>query len=109
MTYSETLASRIREILGGRGNVSELRAFGGLAFLVNGNMAVAANSKGEAMVRVDPAEAEDLLAEVGVAPTVMRGRTMRGWLDLSPEALAGDRLAVWVERGLAYAATLPPK
>lgn len=110
MAYDEGLADRIREQFDGVSRVTEKRMFGGLAFLVDGNMAVAAASHGGLLLRVDPAETEALAAEPGAARFVMRGREMNGWLRV--EADAGTPAAVldrWVAIGIAYAGTLPPK
>ena len=87
MAYDQGLASRIRDAIDGEPGVVEKRMFGGLAFLVDGHMAIAANSKGEAMAHLDPETAEELLGP-HVRATVMRGREMRGWLDLDAEATA---------------------
>jgi TfoX/Sxy family transcriptional regulator of competence genes len=109
VAYDEELADRLRLLLAGRGTV-EKRMFGGLAFLVNGNMAVAASGQGGLMVRVSPEQTETLRQEPGAEPFVMRDRPMRGWLRVAPEVLEDDAvLRTWVERGLAYAGTLPPK
>lgn len=109
MAYDEGLAERIRDAIAGEPGVVEKRMFGGLAFLVDGHMAIAANSRGEAMARLDPDAAEELLGPY-VTRTAMRGREMRGWLDLAPEATASDtELAEWVRRTVAHARSLPPK
>ncbi|WP_328473777.1 TfoX/Sxy family protein [Actinoplanes sp. NBC_00393] len=110
MAYDEELAKRIRELLGDRDDLTEVRMFGGLAWLINGNMAVVARGKGGLMVRVDPADHDDLLAEDGTETMIMRGRPMRGWLTVEAQACATpEQLAPWVRRGLAYALALPPK
>lgn len=109
MAYDEELADRIRELVAGERSVSEQRMFGGLAFLVNGNMAVAASGQGGLLVRVDPTEADELLGE-HVEPMVMRGREMRGWLRVEGAAVEGpDQLEPWVVRGVTYARSLPAK
>jgi TfoX/Sxy family transcriptional regulator of competence genes len=109
MAYDEALADRIRELIGGDEGVSEQKMFGGLAFLVNGNLAVAASGQGGLLVRVDPAEADDLVRE-DVEPMVMRGREMRGWLRVAAAAVdAPDQLEQWATRGIAYARSLPAK
>lgn len=109
MAYDEGLADRIRDAIDGEPGVREKRMFGGLAFLVDGHMAIAANSRGEAMAHLDPEVAEGLLGP-HVTRTVMRGREMRGWLDLDSEATASDtELAQWVRRTVDYARSLPPK
>jgi TfoX/Sxy family transcriptional regulator of competence genes len=110
MAYDEALAERIREHLLGE-PVEEKKMFGGLAFLLGGHMAVSASGRGGLMVRVAPAETADLLAEPGTSPMEMGGRgPMEGWLRVSADAVADeDVLSRWVERGLAYARSLPPK
>jgi TfoX/Sxy family transcriptional regulator of competence genes len=106
MAYDEELADRIRGLVAGEDGVTEQKMFGGLAFLVNGNMAVAASGQGGILVRVDPAEAADLVEKTQAEEMVMRGRSMAGWLRLDP---AEDELPAWVERGVSYARSLPPK
>jgi TfoX/Sxy family transcriptional regulator of competence genes len=109
MAYDTSLASRVRDVLGENPEVSEREMFGGIAFLISGNMAVGV-SKDELMVRVDPDEYEDVLAQPGVRAFDMTGRPMRGWVLVAPEATAehGD-LRRWVGTGVDYAATHPPK
>ncbi|WP_405496874.1 TfoX/Sxy family protein [Nocardia sp. NBC_00511] len=111
MAYDEQLADRIRDSLGP--DVAEAvqkKMFGGLAFLIGGNMAVAASGKGGLMVRVDPADAPELLSPGTVEPMVMGGREMRGWLRVSTETVADDAvLDEWVRRGVSFARTLPVK
>jgi TfoX/Sxy family transcriptional regulator of competence genes len=108
--YDEELAARIRALVGDAAALTEKKMFGGLAFLVGGNMAVAASSHGGVMVRVDPAESETLVAETTARVVEMRGRPMPGWLYLEAADVADDaELATWVERGTAYASTLPRK
>ena len=110
MTYDEQLAGRIRALVANEPNLTEQRMFGGLAFLIGGNMAVAASGQGGVLVRVDPAESDALVAATPAEPMEMRGRSMAGWLRVAPEHLAGDdQLATWVTRGTAYARSLPPK
>ncbi len=110
MAFDEALAERIRELVGDRPDVSEMRMFGGLAFLAGGHMAVAASGQGGLMVRVDPAHTEELTAEPGARPFEMRGRPLDGWVRVDAEAVAApDELAQWVERGFGYARSLPPK
>ena len=106
MAYDEQLAARIREQLSGEDGLSEQKMFGGLAFLVNGNMAVAASGQGGILVRVDPAESAEVVAATGAEEMIMRGRAMAGWLRVEPGV---DELPGWVERGVAYARSLPPK
>jgi TfoX/Sxy family transcriptional regulator of competence genes len=110
MAYDEDLADRIRELLAGARDVTEKKMFGGLAFLVGGNMAIAASGQGGALVRVDPAESDTLVAKTPAETMVMRGREMPGWLRVDSEHLRTKReLARWVERGTAYARSLPAK
>ncbi|HET7529389.1 MAG TPA: TfoX/Sxy family protein [Mycobacteriales bacterium] len=108
MAYDEALAERIREALEGQA-VVEKKMFGGLAFLVGGNMSVAASGQGGSLVRVDPDDSERLLAEPGVDEFVMRDRAMRGWLRVEPDVLDEATLRAWVGRGVAYARSLPAK
>jgi TfoX/Sxy family transcriptional regulator of competence genes len=110
VAYDEELADRIRELLSNESNVTEKKMFGGLAFLVGGNMAVAASGQGGALVRVDPAESDTLVAETNARPMEMRGRKMRGWLRVDAEDVRTKReLAKWVKRGATYARSLPTK
>lgn len=110
MAYDEDLAARIRELLGAESGVAEKRMFGGLAFLVNGNMSVAASGQGGLLVRVPPDDTESLAERQHVAPMVMRGREMRGWLRVGVDGVKSKRqLEAWVERGVTYARSLAPK
>ena len=110
MAYDEELAARIRTLVAGEPGLTEKRMFGGLAFLVGGNMAVAASGQGGILVRVDPDESEALVEATPAEVAVMRGRPMAGWLRVDSGDLAGEReLAEWVGRGVAYARSLPPK
>jgi len=110
MAYDEELAERIRALLGDRPCLTEQKMFGGLAFLISGNMGVAASGQGGILVRVDPEESAELVATTAAEPMEMRGRSMAGWLRVDAADLADDAaLAVWVERGAGYAASLPPK
>jgi TfoX/Sxy family transcriptional regulator of competence genes len=111
MAYDEDLANRVRELLAGEPDATEQKMFGGLAFLVAGNMSLAASGQGGLMVRVDPEETDALVARKQHArPFEMRGRAMRGWLRVDAEGLRTKRqLEPWVRRGVAYARSLPPK
>ncbi len=110
VAYDEDLADRIRELVGDQERVREQKMFGGLAFLLAGNMAVAASGQGGLMVRVDPVQGDKLVSSGSAEPMTMRGRQMTGWLRVPDEALRTKRqLARWVALGTAYAATLPPK
>ena len=109
MAFDAELANRIRALLGDRAD-DEKKVFGGLAFMIGGNMAVAASSNGGIIVRVDPAEGPELAATTAAKMMEMRDKTMPGWLRIAPEHVADDTaLAPWVERGAAYAASLPSK
>ena len=110
MAYDEDLANRIRELTAGEAGVTEKQMFGGLAFLIGGNMAVAASGQGGLMVRVTPDETDELVAEPHARPFVMRGREMHGWLRVDSEGVRTKReLEPWVSRGVTYARSLPPK
>jgi TfoX/Sxy family transcriptional regulator of competence genes len=110
VAYDEDLADRIRELIGGADRVSEKRMFGGLAFLVGGNLAITASGQGGVLVRVDPARAEKLVATSKAQPAVMGGRRMRGWLRVDADDLRTKRqLERWVKIGAAVAGTLPAK
>jgi TfoX/Sxy family transcriptional regulator of competence genes len=110
MAYDEDLANRIRELIAGEPDVTEQRMFGGLAFLVGGNMAVAASGQGGLMVRIEPEDTDALVAKSHAQPFEMRGRAMQGWLRVDAEGLRTNRqLEPWVRRGVAYARSLPPK
>jgi TfoX/Sxy family transcriptional regulator of competence genes len=110
VAYDEELAYRIRDLLVDEPDITEKQMFGGLAFLVGGNMAVSASGKGGLLVRVDPTKSEKLLATTTAQPMVMRGREMMGWLRVDAEAIPTKRqLAKWVAMGTTYARTLPAK
>jgi TfoX/Sxy family transcriptional regulator of competence genes len=110
MAYDEDLADRIRELLGRERGVTEQKMFGGLAFLVNGNMSVAASGQGGLLVHVDPDQTTKLLERPHTAPMVMRGRAMNGWLRVDAEGVRTKRqLESWVTRGATYARSLPAK
>ena len=110
MAYDEALAERIRELLDGQPGVSEKKMFGGLAFLVGGNMALSASGQGGALVRVDPARSDELVDTTRAQVAVMRGRPMQGWLRVASQDLRTKRqLATWVRRGVTYAGSLPVK
>ena len=110
MAYDEQLAERIRDLLAAEPDLTERKMFGGLAFLVAGHMAVAASSSGGLMVRVGPDDADALVARTPARPMEMKGRTMTGWLLVDIDSLRRRaQLARWVERGVAFSRTLPPK
>ena len=110
MAYDEELARRVRELVAGLPGVTEKKMFGGLAFLVNGNMAIAASGEGGILVRVDPADSDMLVTSSAATVMVMRGRPMTGWLRVAPEHLGSEtELSRWARTGTNYAASLPPK
>lgn len=110
MAYDEDLADRVRELLADESDITENKMFGGLAFLIGGNMAVAASGQGGLLVRVDPAKSETLVATTTARPMEMRGRPMQGWLRVDTAAVRTKRqLAKWVGVGMTYARSLPKK
>ena len=109
MAYDEALAERIRELIGKERGLAEKNMFGGLAFLIDGNMAIAASGQGGLLVRVDPDDSV-LVKKPGVETMVMRGRPMAGWLRVDADAVRTKKqLAAWVERGVGFARSLPAK
>jgi TfoX/Sxy family transcriptional regulator of competence genes len=110
MVYDEDLAHRVRELLADEDGVTEMSMFGGLAFLLRGNMAVAVSSKGGLMLRCDPDELDAGLARPHTGPMIMRGRPARGWLRVEAAGVRTKRqLEPWVRRGVVFARSLPPK
>lgn len=110
MSFDEELAYRMRQVVRDEPGLTERRMFGGFAFLVHGNLAASASSKGGILLRVDPGDAEALLAEPFVDRFVMRGRELNGWLRVGPEAVRSEEeLQRWVARGVEYARSLPAK
>jgi TfoX/Sxy family transcriptional regulator of competence genes len=110
MPYDEDLANRLRELLADEDAITEKRMFGGLAFLLHGNMSVSASRNGGLLARIDPADTNAALARPYVTLMEMGGRTMAGWITVAPEGLKTKRqLAAWVKRSVAFAKTLPPK
>ena len=110
MAYEEDLADRLRELLVDEPDLAEKKMFGGLAFLIGGNMSVAASGQGGLLVRVDPARSEALLATTNARLMEMRGRQMQGWLRVAHDDVRTKRqLARWVKLGTTYARSLPPK
>jgi TfoX/Sxy family transcriptional regulator of competence genes len=110
VAYDEDLANRIRELIANEADVTEKKMFGGLAFLIGGNMSVSASGQGGLLLRCDPEETSSLLGKPHAAPFEMRGRVMDGWLRVDPEGVRTKRqLERWVSRGVAYARSLPPK
>ena len=110
MAYDEDLADRIRELTAGAPGLTEKKMFGGLAFLIGGNMAIAASGQGGLMVRVDPARSDRLVATTDARLVEMRGQPMQGWLRIDQKHVRTKRqLAKWVELGTTYARSLPAK
>jgi TfoX/Sxy family transcriptional regulator of competence genes len=110
MAYDEALAERIRDLLVGAPGVAEKKMFGGVAFLVGGNMAIAASGQGGILVRVDPARSDQLVDTTKAEIAVMRNRPMQGWLRVAPEHLGAKRqLVKWVDLGTERARSLPAK
>jgi len=110
MAYDEELAFRLRAALETVDGVTDKAMFGGLAFLLHGNMAVAASSKGNLMVRIDPADHDDVIGQEHVGPMIMGGREMAGWVRVEEPGYTSDAaLQSWIDRGIGYAGTLPPK
>jgi len=110
LAYDEELADRIRELVVSESDLTEKKMFGGLAFLIGGNMAVAASGQGGVLVRVDPAQSDTLVATTNARLMEMRGRSMQGWLRVDSEDVRTKReLAKWVALGTTYARSLPAK
>jgi TfoX/Sxy family transcriptional regulator of competence genes len=110
MAYDEEIAERIRRLTEDEPDLTEQKMFGGLAFLIAGNMAIAASGQGGIMVRVDPDQSDELLAATGARMMEMRGRLMPGWLRVDADELRDEgELAKWVELGTTYARSLPRK
>ena len=110
MVYSSAVADRVRALLAGQSALSEKEMFGGIAFLLGGNMAVGVHGE-DLIVRVDPAQTTALLREPGAKPfDLSGGRTPAGWLLVAPTGYRTDAtLRTWVGRGIAYASALPKK
>jgi TfoX/Sxy family transcriptional regulator of competence genes len=110
VAFDEHLADRIRELVADERGVSEKRMFGGLAFLIDGNLAVSASSQGGLLLRIDPAAAESLVREPQVRRFEMRGRAMDGWLHVDSAVIDDEHeLRRWVGHGVDYARSLGPK
>jgi len=110
MAYDEPLAGRIRELIGDEPGLTEQRMFGGLAFMIGGNMAIAASGQGGILVRADPDESDALVASTDAYLMEMRGKRMQGWLRVDSENVGSEQeLAKWVEVGTSYARSLPAK
>jgi TfoX N-terminal domain len=110
VAYDEDLANRIRELVANERGLTEQKMFGGLAFLINGNMSVSASGQGGLLLHVDPTETDELLSKPHAQPFEMRGRVMQGWIRVEPEGVKTKRqLERWVGRGVGYARSLPKK
>jgi len=110
MAYDEALAGRIRQLVDGEPDLAEKTMFGGLAFIVRGNMAIAASGQGGVLVRVDPEESDELVRTTPAETAVMRGKAMQGWLRVAADDVSTKKaLSAWVDRGVLFARSLPPK
>jgi TfoX/Sxy family transcriptional regulator of competence genes len=110
LPYDEALADRIRALLADERELTERKMFGGLAFLIGGNMALAASGQGGLLVRVDPALSDTVVAATNARLMEMNGRRMRGWLRVGPEDVRTKRqLVKWVELGATHVRSLPAK
>jgi hypothetical protein len=110
MAYDEGLAERMRKMLGDQPGLTEKQMFGGLAFMIGGNMACGVSGKGGMIVRLAAGDTEDALQHAGVRIFDMTGRPMKGWLIVEEQVIAEDEdLRHWVDVGVAYASSLPPK
>ena len=110
MSYDEELALRVRDLIAVEKGLTEKKMFGGLAFLIGGNMAIAASGQGGLLVRCDPDDTDGLVKNAGATVAVMRGRAMPGWLRVDGTNVTTKReLGTWVKRGVAYARSLPAK
>lgn len=110
VAYDEDLADRIRALLATDHDVVEKKMFGGLAFLIGGNMSVSASGQGGMLLRCDPEETDSLVEEPHADRFEMRGRAMDGWLRIESEGVQTDELLErWVAIGVRYARSLPPK
>ncbi|NUP75731.1 MAG: TfoX/Sxy family protein [Sinomonas sp.] len=110
MAYDTELAERIRDLLTGKAEFTEKKMFGGLAFLIGGNMAVSASGHGGMLLRADPSASDELCSNPGIERAIMQGRAMDGWLRVADSAIASDDdLERWVQVGVLYASSLPPK
>ncbi len=110
MAYDTELAQRVRELLTFEPEVVEKKMFGGLSFLIGGHLAVGVSGAGGLLMRAEPDETQELLSQPHVEPFVMRGRAMNGWVRVAAEGVAEDEeLKRWVQSGVGYARSLPPK
>jgi hypothetical protein len=109
MAFDETLAQRIRQRLGKRRGLIEKKMFGGIGFMLGGNMACGVHGQ-DMIVRVDPEETDKALGEPHTRQFDLTGRPMKGWILVEPTGLGTDALlGKWVGVGAEYAESLPPK
>lgn len=110
MAYDDATAARIRKLLTGQRDVVEKKLMGGLSFMIAGNMACSVSGRGGMLIRVGPNGMDAALKEPYTEPAAMGGKTMSGFISVQPQGYRTDAaLKAWVERGVAFAATLPPK
>ena len=109
MAYDEGLAQRIREILPADESLVEKKMFGGVGFMLHGNMACGVN-KDDMVVRVGPDRYAETVARPNSRPFDFTGRPMKGWILVGPEGYESDEnLQEWVDIGVEFALSLPPK
>jgi TfoX/Sxy family transcriptional regulator of competence genes len=109
MAFSESLAARIRDALARKKNVEEKKMFGGIGFLLSGNMLVGV-WKDSLIVRLGPEDGDEALLEPHVREFDITGRAMRGWVLVDPEGIEGDdRMSDWIQRAIEFVAKLPGK
>ena len=110
MAYDEDLASRIRELIASEDGYTEQKKFGVIGFMIDGHMAVGVDGEGRLLIHCSIEETEALLAKPGARPFQMRGREMKGWLQVDAESVSTKRaLEPWVMQSVAFARALPPK
>lgn len=110
MPLDEAFAQRVRELMEPRPGLTERRMFGGIGFMLNGNMATGVSSRGKLIVRLEPEDADRARGEDGVEPFEMQGRAAKGFVLVDQDVLGDDaELARWVDAGADYALSLPPK
>jgi hypothetical protein len=108
--YDEALAERLRDLLSGEAGLTEQKMFGGVGFMIGGNMAIGASNDGGILVRCDPEGSDAIVASTAATPMEMRGRSMAGWLRVPADDVATDeQLVEWVRIGVGYARSLPAK
>jgi TfoX/Sxy family transcriptional regulator of competence genes len=105
---TEQLAESVRTALAEAGSIREVKMFGGIGFMLNGNLVAAASKRG-LLVRVGRERQGDALARAGARPMVMRGRTMDGYIYVDPPALTSRAVQAWLRLAIDFVYTLPPK